>query len=319
MEGNKVIKKETEETSIDETIFKPSEGYNCKEEYSNKYVGKIELEELNKLKSEVECAYREYMKKKLQRSALKKAACESMSQFSEVSQKAQQIIAAQKLASVADLNFGECEDPLMILGLEEHHKRNSETKISYSEKILISPLVENNLLGECSRIQKYKQRKEDRKFSQKVKSLEDIAISEQFKMVASAKSQYEKLYKEVQTMRDLMIEISDIRLDCLHKMKTEAVPWLEAKCESLELEAKTLEMEIMLHMMMEKEHIPDAINEIDEYSYRMYEEKKEELEKLKHDEKAYKDLEHTEYDEVLKNYKQYKKELYLKEWILDEL
>lgn len=75
----------------------------------------------------------------------------------------------------------------------------------------------------------------------------------------------------------------------------------------------------MVHMLSENQDMPEAMKRIDDYSQKLYEEMKSELEKLMDDEKTYDKLTGTEYDNVVKKYKQCKQELNYKTWVLNEL
>lgn len=65
--------------------------------------------------------------------------------------------------------------------------------------------------------------------------------------------------------------------------------------------------------------MPEAMKKIDDYSQKLHEEMKLELEKLKNDEKTYEKLTGTEYDNILKKYTQCRQELNYKTWVLNEL
>lgn len=119
-------------------------------------ISKAKLEELTSLRTEVEKSCGSYFQCRLLLSAVKEVACESNSKFPLINQKVQQIIASEKVASVADLNFGKTNqfhEPLMILGLDDSHKCGSSTVLSYNEKINLKSVVEDKLLRKCSRIQ----------------------------------------------------------------------------------------------------------------------------------------------------------------------
>jgi hypothetical protein len=75
----------------------------------------------------------------------------------------------------------------------------------------------------------------------------------------------------------------------------------------------------MVHMLSENPNMPEAMKKVDDYSQKLYEEVNSELEKLKDDEKTYDKLTGTEYDDVVKKYKQCKQELSYKTWVLNEL
>jgi hypothetical protein len=66
----------------------------------------------------------------------------------------------------------------------------------------------------------------------------DIVSSDKFEFVRSTKAQFKQWYENSMAVRGLMKELVDMRLAFLDTVRTEAVPWFEAKCESLELEAK---------------------------------------------------------------------------------
>jgi hypothetical protein len=72
-------------------------------------------------------------------------------------------------------------------------------------------------------------------------------------------------------------------------------------------------------MLSEDPNMPEAMKKVDDYSQKLYEEVKSELKRLRDDEKAYDKLTGTEYDTVLKKYKQCKEELNYKTWVLNEL
>jgi hypothetical protein len=119
-------------------------------------VSKTKLEELACLRTEVEKSRGSYFQCHLLLSAIKEVACESDSKFPLISQKVKQIIASEKVASVADLDFGKTDqfhEPLMILGLDDSHKCGSSTVLSYSEKVNLKSFAEEKLLRKCSRIQ----------------------------------------------------------------------------------------------------------------------------------------------------------------------
>lgn len=82
---------------------------------------------------------------------------------------------------------------------------------------------------------------------------------------------------------------------------------------------RILELQILVDMFSENPKVPEAMKKIDEYSQTLYEEMKSELEKLRNDEKMYDEVAGTEYDRVLKKYKNYKQELNSKMWMLNEL
>jgi hypothetical protein len=115
---------------------------------------KAKLEELTSLQAEIDKLYNSYFQCHLLLSAVKEAACETNSKFPLIIQKVQQIIASEKVASIANLNFGKSNhESLMILGLEDSHMCGSSTVLSYGEKINLKSLVEEKLLKNCSRIQ----------------------------------------------------------------------------------------------------------------------------------------------------------------------
>jgi hypothetical protein len=138
-----------ENSSYDKKVFSPTENITTD-------VSKTKLEELACLRTEVEESCGSYFQCRLLLSAIKEAAYESNSNFPLISQKVQQIIASEKVASVADLDFGKTDqfhEPLMILGLDDSHKCGSSTVLSYSEKINLKSFVEEKLIRKCSRIQ----------------------------------------------------------------------------------------------------------------------------------------------------------------------
>jgi hypothetical protein len=71
-----------------------------------------------------------------------------------------------------------------------------------------------------------------------VKICKDIGASDKFELVRSTNSQFKQWYENSVAVRDLINELLDMRLTFSETVRTEAVPWFEAKCESLELEAK---------------------------------------------------------------------------------
>ena len=75
----------------------------------------------------------------------------------------------------------------------------------------------------------------------------------------------------------------------------------------------------MVDMFSENPNMPEAIKKMDEYSQTLYEKMESELEKLKHDEKAYDELAGTEYDSILKKYKHFKLQLNNKMLVLNEI
>jgi hypothetical protein len=78
----------------------------------------------------------------------------------------------------------------------------------------------------------------EKELPHKVKAHKDIVDSDKFELVRSTNSQFKKWYETSVTVRKLIDELLDIRLTCSETIRTEALPWFEAKCESLELEAK---------------------------------------------------------------------------------
>jgi hypothetical protein len=137
-----------ENSSYDEKVFSSTENMTTD-------VSKTKLEELACLRTEIEESCGSYFQCRLLLSAIKEAAYESNSKFPLISQKVQQIIASEKVASVADLDFEKTDqfhEPL-ILGLDDSHKCGSSTVLSYSEKINLKSFVEEKLIRKCSRIQ----------------------------------------------------------------------------------------------------------------------------------------------------------------------
>jgi hypothetical protein len=117
---------------------------------------KAKLEKLTSLKAEIDKACRNYFQCRLLLFAVKEAACENDSVFPLITQKVQQIIASEKVANIANLNFGKSDhlqESWMVLGLDESHKCGSRTVLSYTEKINLKSVVEDKLLRNCSRIQ----------------------------------------------------------------------------------------------------------------------------------------------------------------------
>lgn len=284
-------------------------------------ISKAKLEELTSLRTEVEKSCGSYFQCHLLLSAVKEVACESNSKFPLINQKVQQVIASEKVANVADLNFGKTNqfhEPLMILGLDDSHKCGSSAVLSYSEKINLKSVVEDKLLRKCSRIQD-SMWNGGKELSQKVTIPKDILSFDKFEFVRSSHSQFKEWYENSLAVRGLIKELVDMRLAFSETIRTEAVPWFEAKCESLELEAKILELQILVDMLNENPNMPEAMKKIDDYSHTLYEEMKLELEKLKNDEKTYDKLTDAEYYDVLKKYKRLKQELDNKTWILNQL
>jgi hypothetical protein len=144
------IKTEPLENSFcNENVFPSSENVTTD-------ISEAKLEELASLRTEVEKSYGSYFQCHLLLSAIKEVACESNSKFPSISQKVQQIIASENVASVADLHSGKTDqfhEPLMILGLDDSHKCGASGVLSYSEKINLKSVVEEKLLKKCSRIQ----------------------------------------------------------------------------------------------------------------------------------------------------------------------
>lgn len=66
----------------------------------------------------------------------------------------------------------------------------------------------------------------------------DILSSDKFEFVRSAHSQVKEWYENSLAIRGLIKELVDMRLALSETIRTEAIPWFEAKCETLELEAK---------------------------------------------------------------------------------
>lgn len=66
----------------------------------------------------------------------------------------------------------------------------------------------------------------------------DIVASDKFELVRSTDSRFKQWYETSVAVRDLINELLHIRLEFSETIRTEVVPWFEAKCESLELEAK---------------------------------------------------------------------------------
>ncbi|PNF18757.1 hypothetical protein B7P43_G03346 [Cryptotermes secundus] len=206
----------------------------------------------------------------------------------------------------------------MILGLDDSHKCGSSTVLSYSEKIDLKSVVEDKLLRKCSRIQDCMWNG-GKELSQKMRIHKDILSSDKFEFVRSAHSQIKEWYENSLAVRGLIKELVDMRLALSETIRIEAIPWFEAKCESLELEAKILELQILVDILSENPNMPEAMKKIDDYSHTLYGEMELELEKLKNDEIIYDKLTGTEYYDVLKKYKRLKQELDNKTLILNEL
>jgi hypothetical protein len=66
----------------------------------------------------------------------------------------------------------------------------------------------------------------------------DILSSDKFEFVRSAHSQFKEWFENSLAVRGLIKELVDMRLAFSESIRTETIPWFEAKCESLELEAK---------------------------------------------------------------------------------
>lgn len=77
-----------------------------------------------------------------------------------------------------------------------------------------------------------------KELSQKMRIPKDILSSDKFEFVRSAHSQIKEWYENSLAIRGLIKELVDMRLALSETIRTEAIPWFEAKCESLELEAK---------------------------------------------------------------------------------
>lgn len=120
-------------------------------------ISKAQLEQVTALRNAVEKSRGSYLQCHLLLSAIKKVACESNPEFPLITQKVQQIIASGKVASNANLNSGksnQSDDSIMILGLEDCYECGPSTVLTYSEKINLKSAVEDQLLKNCSRIQK---------------------------------------------------------------------------------------------------------------------------------------------------------------------
>lgn len=118
---------------------------------------KAKLEQVTSLRNMVENSRGSDLQCRLLLSAIKEVACKSNPEFPLITQKVQQIIASGKVASIANLNSGksnQSDETLMILGLEDSHECGPSTVLTYSEKINLKSAVENELLTNCSRIQK---------------------------------------------------------------------------------------------------------------------------------------------------------------------
>jgi hypothetical protein len=66
----------------------------------------------------------------------------------------------------------------------------------------------------------------------------DILSSDKFEFIRSAHSQCKEWFENSLAVRGLIKELVDMRLAISETVRTEAAPWFEAKCESLEFEAK---------------------------------------------------------------------------------
>lgn len=66
----------------------------------------------------------------------------------------------------------------------------------------------------------------------------NIISSDEFECIRSAELRMKECYENSVTARALIKELSDIWLGLSDTVRKEAVPWFEAKCESLELEAQ---------------------------------------------------------------------------------
>jgi len=120
-------------------------------------ISEAKLEQVTSLRNMVEKSHSSYLQCHLLLSAIKEVASERNPEFPLITQKVQQIIASEKVASIANLNSGKSnhsDEPLMILGLEDSHECGPSTVLTYSEKINLKSAVEDKLLRNCSRIQK---------------------------------------------------------------------------------------------------------------------------------------------------------------------
>jgi hypothetical protein len=77
-----------------------------------------------------------------------------------------------------------------------------------------------------------------KEFLQKEGIPKNIVSSDKFECIRSAELRMKECYENSVTARALIKELSDIWLGLSETVRTEAVPWFEAKCESLELEAQ---------------------------------------------------------------------------------
>jgi hypothetical protein len=77
-----------------------------------------------------------------------------------------------------------------------------------------------------------------KEFVQKEGIPKNIVSSDKFECVRSAELRMKERYENSVRARALIKELSDLWLGLSETLKTEAVPWFEAQCESLELEAQ---------------------------------------------------------------------------------
>jgi hypothetical protein len=77
-----------------------------------------------------------------------------------------------------------------------------------------------------------------KEFVQKEGIPKNIVSSDKFECVRSAELRMKGHYENSVRARALIKELSDMWLGLSETVKTETVPWFEAQCESLELEAQ---------------------------------------------------------------------------------
>jgi hypothetical protein len=75
-------------------------------------------------------------------------------------------------------------------------------------------------------------------FLQKKEIPKNIISSDEFECVRSAELRMKECYENSVTARALIKELSDIWLGLSDTVRTEAVPWFEVRCESMELDAQ---------------------------------------------------------------------------------
>jgi hypothetical protein len=77
-----------------------------------------------------------------------------------------------------------------------------------------------------------------KEFLQKEGIPKDIISSDKFELVRLAELRLKECNEDSVTVSALVKELSDMQLGFSETVKTEVIPWFEAKCESLELETK---------------------------------------------------------------------------------